>query len=233
MSAGFLIGEQPSSAVIAGAGGFALEVLEYVREVASGSHLRIRGVIDWGESLSRPTRLDVAPLCAVEEYVPIENEVVVVALGDCEARTRMVDFLRARRACLPPFSASGSYISPSARVGEASVICPSAIVNARAHVGVGVVINTFASVGHEATVDDFSVLSPYATLTGRASVGKRCFLATRATVLPNIRLGNDCIVDAHTAVRGDTPDRHIVSGRTTYVSVPLRARPSAATGAAR
>jgi acyl-[acyl carrier protein]--UDP-N-acetylglucosamine O-acyltransferase len=78
------------------------------------------------------------------------------------------------------------------------------------------------SVAHGSSVGAFSVLSPFVAVNGHAAVGERCFLGTRATVYPHVRIGNDCIVDTHAGVRLSAGDRKMISSRGKYQVSDLR-----------
>jgi len=43
-------------------------------------------------------------------------------------------------------------------------------------------------------------------------IGDRCFIATRALILPGVKIGNECIVGAGSVVTKDVPDNTIVAG---------------------
>lgn len=43
-------------------------------------------------------------------------------------------------------------------------------------------------------------------------IGDRCFIATRALILPGVKIGNECIVGAGSVVTKDVPDNSIVAG---------------------
>lgn len=211
-----------TSVVIAGAGGFALELYDYVAAEAASGGPRVRGFLLDPQYEFTATGVDVPVLGPIDEYGAREREAVLVAVGTPEARSAVHRRLAGRGAWLSAYVHPSAVVSPSARLGAGALICPFAIVNRNAVLGEGVLVNVHGSVGHGAAVGDFSVLSPYAALNGDTSIGALCFLGTRATINPRIRIGNRCVVDTHTAVRSATGDGQMISSRGTYRVDPRR-----------
>jgi acetyltransferase-like isoleucine patch superfamily enzyme len=46
--------------------------------------------------------------------------------------------------------------------------------------------------------------------------GRACFLGTRATIYPRVRVGDRCEIDTHSYVKADIEDRMIVTVRGEY-----------------
>jgi acetyltransferase-like isoleucine patch superfamily enzyme len=47
---------------------------------------------------------------------------------------------------------------------------------------------------------------------GRIEIGRNCFIGYRATILPGVRIGNDCIVGAGAVVMESFPDGSVIAG---------------------
>ncbi|WP_354686188.1 acetyltransferase [Cupriavidus necator] len=198
------------SVVIAGAGGFALEIFEYLEREARRGGPRIAGFIDDdpGKALDG---IDLPHLGTTRDYHPDDRQAVIVAVGAVEARREIIGRLAARCVAVPTYVHGAAIVSDAATIGPASIICPLAIVNRGAALGTGVLVNVHASVSHGASVGDYSVLSPGAILNGDAAVGACCFLGTRATLYPGVRIGDHCVVDSHTGVSNGTGERKFIT----------------------
>jgi len=83
-------------------------------------------------------------------------------------------------------------------------------------------VNVFSSVGHGASIGKNSILSPYCAVNGDASVGKSCFLGTRATIYPGVSLSDNSVVDSHSAVKKTVLIPSVISSRSSYICVPNR-----------
>lgn len=211
-----------SSVVIAGAGGFGLELFDYLEESAAQGGPVVAGFIDDTPGLRMPEGINRPLLGDISGFRPQTGQVVVVAIGSVKGRMVVLSKLWGNGVKTPAFISSSAIVSPAAELGSAVVVCPFSIINRNAKLGVGVVVNVHCSVGHGASVGDYAVLSPYSILNGEAFVGSRCFLGTRATINPNICIGDDCVVDSHTCVRSHVEEKKIISSRSPYQVNTLR-----------
>lgn len=211
-----------SSVVIAGAGGFGLELFDYLEENAAQGGPAVAGFIDDTSGLRVPDGINRPLLGDIRNFRAQAGQVVLVAVGSVKGRMAVLAALWANGVRTPAFAANSAIVSPAAILGEATVICPLAIINRNAQLGVGVVVNVHCSVGHGASIGDYSVLSPYAALNGEARLGRRCFLGSRATVYPGISIGDDCVIDSHTGVRAHAEEKKIISSRSVYQVNNLR-----------
>ncbi len=198
------------SVVIAGAGGFGLEVFEYLYQESLGSGPVIAGFID-DDAARRPSGIDLPNLGTTWDYVPLAGQVVVVALGSVAARQNVILRLAEKGVQIPTYVHGSVMVSSSALVGRSAVVCPFSIVNRNTVLGDGVLANVYSNVAHGASVGDYSVLSPGVILNGDAAVGARCFLGTRATIYPGVRIGSDCVVDSHTGVSASSGDNKFIT----------------------
>lgn len=210
------------SVVIAGAGGFGLELFDYLISHAAEGGPAVAGFIDDGVDNPVPGELGVEHLGSIASYRPSPGQAVVVAVGSVKGRQHILERLWHLGVYTPPFVAEHCIISPNAVLSDGVIVCPFSIVNRNVVLEQGAVLNVHCSVGHGARVGAFSVLSPYAALNGDAVIGDRCFLGTRATIYPRTNIGDGCIVDSHTGVRASAGDRQMISARGTYQVIALR-----------
>jgi len=134
---------------------------------------------------------------------------LIVAIGDNKIRKRIVEHVRALFGSIQHPSAS---VSPTAQIGEGTVIIRGAILQVDCKLGRHVILNTGASVGHECTLDDFVHISPQATLCGNVKVGEGTQIGAGAIVIPGINIGNWVTIGAGAVIIRDVPDYAIVVG---------------------
>ena len=77
--------------------------------------------------------------------------------------------------------------------------------------------NVFISIGASFVCHDGSTLPfrrdiPDLELAGPISVGDDVFVGMGALILPNVKIGNRCVIGANSVVTKDVPDGHIVAG---------------------
>lgn len=103
-------------------------------------------------------------------------------------------------------------ISPTAQIGEGTVVMHGAIIQSDAVIGRHCIINTGASVDHECRIDDYVHISPHATLCGNVQVGEGSWIGAGTTIIPGIKIGKWCTVGAGSVVINDIPDNVTVVG---------------------
>lgn len=183
--------------VIAGAGGFGLEVAAYIEDFTAVGHRNygLKGFLDDGKPADSEHG-GYPVLGRVDAYVPDEDEFCVIALGDPSQRASVADKLRQRGARFETIIHPSAYVAKSAEIGEGSIICPFAFVGPMARLGKNVVLNVHAVAGHESTVGDYSVLSPQAMAHGGAQLESGVFLGAAAIVTHGVHIGANARLSA-------------------------------------
>lgn len=205
---------------IVGGGGFGRELLSYLQsDIRAGlmSNHIIEGFWDSNPCCELASISNsVTYLGDLSNYIPMECDRVIIAIGDANARKNIHDMLKEKGATIYTYIHRTAIVSDDAVIGDGCVICPFTIINAGSLVGENSVLNVFCSVGHGATIGAGTVLSPYCSLSGGSSIGNSSFMGSRATLFPNVHIGQDCVVDAHTAVRRSEADGSLISSRGIY-----------------
>lgn len=213
-----------TSVVIAGAGGFGLEVFDYLHAESLAGGPPVAGFIDDTPGGRAPDGIESRHLGTIDGFRAQPGQVVVVAIGSVEGRRRVHARLWTHDVRTPAYAHPSAIVSPTAVVGQGTIVCPFSILNRNAMVHEGVLVNVHCTVAHGAVVGAYSVLCPYTALNGDARVGDGCFLGTRSTIYPRVSIGERCIVDSHTGVRASAGDLRMISSRGTYRADPIRAR---------
>jgi len=112
--------------------------------------------------------------------------------------------------------ANSAVVSPSASIGDGSVVMAGAICSTRVHVGSHVSINIGATVSHDAVLGDYSTLSPGVHVAGRCVIGEGVFLGVGAAVTDGVTIADGAVVGAGAVVIED------ITEPGTYVGVPAR-----------
>lgn len=205
------------SVVIAGMGGFGLEIADYLNMEASMGGLPVAGVLADFKDETLWSEIQLPYLGTITDFRAQEGQVVIAAVGFPEGRRSVLERLWRNGNETPVYFHGTCVISPSARIERGSIVCPFSIVNRATYLGQGSMLNVHCSVGHGARVGAFSVLCPYGALNGDAVIGAECFMGTRATIYPKTRIGDRCIVDSHTGVKMSAEDNQIISMRGNYM----------------
>lgn len=97
-------------------------------------------------------------------------------------------------------------ISPSAKIGEGTVIMTGAVINADAVIGKHCIVNTGATIDHNCVIGDFCHIAPGANLSGGTHIGERTWMGVGACVIQCLTIGKDCMIGAGSVVVKDIPD---------------------------
>lgn len=147
------------------------------------------------------------------DAVNYPNAKFIIAIGSNAVRKRIAEELKVSwHTAIHP----SAVISPSAVIGEGTVVMPLAVVQAEAVVGAHCIINTAAVVEHENRVEDYVHLSPAVALGGNVWVGEGSHIGIGASVRNNIKISGGCTVGAGAAVVADLEEPGV------YVGVPAR-----------
>lgn len=197
--------EKSHQLVIYGAGGHGLVVADAA--VASG--WQVIGFID--DNAGPGATLAGRPMWRTTTDTP-RHASVIVAVGDCTARQRLIEKLRAGGHALASILHPSAVVSPSAQLGAGVFVGPLAVVNALATLADGVIVNSGAIVEHHNQLGACSHIAPGATLAGGVSVGAFSLVGAGASVRPRIRIGTRVTVGAGAAVVNDIADGLTVAG---------------------
>jgi UDP-perosamine 4-acetyltransferase len=201
----------PKSIVVWGGGGHGHVVIDLLRAIGGWN---IAGVVD---NLNPPGTLIMGvPVLGDAALLPslrkqgIDN--LVVAIGDCAARTRMLDQAVSMGFQTPTLIHPSCVLSPSAAIGTACVLCAGGIVGPQSQLGAGVILNTRASVDHDNRIGDCTHVAPGAVVCGFVTVGRESWIGAGAVVRDHLSIGSHVMVGAGAVVLKDVPDGQTVVG---------------------
>ena len=97
-------------------------------------------------------------------------------------------------------------ISPTAKIGEGTVVMAGAVINADAVIGKHCIVNTGATVDHDCVVGDYCHIAPGASISGGTHIGDGTWIGVGACVIQCLNVGKDCMIGAGSVVVNDIPD---------------------------
>ena len=178
-----------------------------IMDILTASGEKIDALIDDNEKVNELNGYKV--LHGVTDASP-----VIVSIGVNAIRKKVVEKLTGDFGIAIHPSA---IVSPSAKIGEGTVVMAGAIINADAVIGKHCIINTGASVDHECVVGDYCHIAPHATLCGQVHVGEGTIMGVGSCAIPCVHIGSWCTIGAGAAVVKDVADG------VTAVGVPAKA----------
>lgn len=103
-------------------------------------------------------------------------------------------------------------VSPSAKIGDGTVVMQGAIIQSDTRIGRHCIINSGASIDHECVIADYVHISPHSTLCGNVHIGEGSWIGAGSTVIPGVKIGKWCIIGAGSVVINDIPDNTTAVG---------------------
>lgn len=149
---------------------------------------------------------------ALEHFSPMPDERYLVGFTG-EKMAPLLETVRSEFGLtFPSLVHPGASVTPTAAVGEGTIVLAGAMVESFATVGRHVYVNKQTLVGHDAQVGDFCVISPGARLAGHVVVERGANIGMGALVLEDRRVGQGAVVAAGAVVTEDVPPRTMVAG---------------------
>lgn len=97
-------------------------------------------------------------------------------------------------------------ISPTAKIGEGTVVMAGAVINADADIGRHCIVNTGATVDHDCVIGGYSHIAPGAHISGGTHIGEGTWVGVGACVIQCLSIGKDSMIGAGSVVVSDIPD---------------------------
>jgi sugar O-acyltransferase (sialic acid O-acetyltransferase NeuD family) len=125
------------------------------------------------------------------------EEELIISIGNNAIRKKIVETNNFRYGIAIHPTA---IVSPSAVIGEGTVVMQGAIIQADAVIGKHCIINTGATVDHECKIEDYVHISPNSSLCGNVKVGAGTWIGAGTTVIPGIEIGSWSTIGAGSTV---------------------------------
>ena len=190
--------------IIAGAKGFAKELLEVVYQADNQVKLAFFDNV----SADLPSRLYarypvLRTLEEAQAWLAQDNR-FVLGVGRPQVRRLLAKQLRSCGGVLT------SVVSPKATIGAfgnslgtGCTIMTGVVLTSDITLGEGVLLNLNCTIGHDSVIEDYCELSPGVHVSGHVELGENCVLGTGAVVLPGVKIGANSTIGAGSVVTKD------------------------------
>lgn len=200
--------------LIAGAKGFASEVLEVVHQSFQNERIAFFDDV----SLNAPDFVHgefpvLRSISEVQDFFTKNGNKFTLGVGTPKVRRFLAEKLLEIGGELTTIISRDAKIgSFGVTIGNGSSIMDGAILSTNCEIGVGNLIYYHSIVTHDCRLGDYVELSPGATVLGRCTIGNNTSIGSNATILPDLSVGNNVIVAAGAVVTKDVPDNCMVAG---------------------
>ncbi|RNI31468.1 acetyltransferase [Rufibacter latericius] len=193
---------------IVGAGGLGREVLMLLHQI---NHVTPRwkmiGFYD-DASPAEPTICGFPYLGTVDELNDVDSPMnVVIAIGNCPAKTDVADRLISPMLHFPVLIHPSVHVYPEQKIhlGEGTIICQNCILTTNVTLGRHVLLNLACTIGHDTEIGDFCSLMPQVAVSGGVCLGMGVYGGTNSTILQNIEVGAFTTIGAGAVVTKELP----------------------------
>jgi len=98
------------------------------------------------------------------------------------------------------------------KIGVGTCIMGGTSITNKVTIGKACLINLNCTIGHDSVIGDFSEICPGSHISGNVFIDKEVFVGTGAVILPNIKIGRNAIIGAGSVITKDIPEFATVVG---------------------
>ena len=178
-----------------------------IKEILNANGVKVEAFVDDNPNVNecggRPVLHDATGLSPM-----------IVSIGVNRIRKMIVERLRANNSAIEFKSAihPSAVISPSAKIGEGTVVMAGAVVNADAVIGNHCIVNTGATVDHDCVIGDYCHIAPGANVSGGTHIGEGTWIGVGACVIQCLNIGKWSFIGAGSVVVKDVSDGVVAYG---------------------
>jgi sugar O-acyltransferase (sialic acid O-acetyltransferase NeuD family) len=203
----------PNSRVIFGCGSQARYVIDNLRSCGPDA---LAGLVDLESGGAVGQVMNDVPVRwnrerALAELDPASTE-VVIAHGKNALKRELALELERRGFRFFKAVHERAIISPSARIGEGSIVNAGAVLLPNSELRSHVIVHSGAVIEHDCVLDEGCNVAPGVHLAGRVEIGKDAYVYTGAAVIPKVKIGARAVVGAGAVVLRDVPEDVTVAG---------------------
>lgn len=203
-----------------GAGGFAREVMPYVRQ-SVGATLQVAAAdIDvFFVETWEPDRTDVNgyPLLSLADFLRLDGpKHYNIGIGDGRARARLHSEIGPQAEPLSIFAPQAIFLDNNS-IGVGAIFCANSMVTSNATIGRFFHANIYSYVAHDCVIGDFVTFAPGVRCNGRVHIGDHAYIGTNAVIREGapgkpVRIGSGAVVGMGAVVTKDVPEGMTVVG---------------------
>lgn len=172
-----------------------------IKDILNANGVKVEAYVDdnpnVNECAGRPVLHDATGLSPMIVSVGVNHirKMIVERLQDADSS---VEFATA----IHP----SAVVSPSARIGEGSVVMAGAVINADAVIGKHCIVNTGATIDHDVVLEDYVHVAPGVNISGATHVGEGSWIGVGSSVKQGVKIGKWVTIGAGSVVVKDIPD---------------------------
>ena len=198
--------------IIVGAGGFGREVVQIINDNNKiKREYNILGFIDDNANALNGKKCNYAILDSISSHSPKSECIYICAIANPLLKEKIMLQLKQNGAKFESLIHHTASVSEYASLGEGLVAYPNSWIGADAIIGDFVTLLS-SNIGHDAQVGSFTTISSNCDLTREVNIGKRCFLGSSVSIIPERKIGDDVYICAGSVVFTNVKEGRKVMG---------------------
>lgn len=204
--------------VIIGCSGHAAELRDYINHFNTNNkteQIQVVGFVDDDENGYEHYGYKEPLLGNIKDHQVRLDCYYLMAIANLAYRQRIVEEFQKKGAKFTGLIHPTAIISPSAEIGEGTVISHNASVGPKVKIGKFNMLNSRCTIGHDTLMGDFNIISPQTAISGNTKIGHANLFGTNSCSIPSVKIGNNNKIGAGMVVFKDIGDNETVIFRFT------------------
>ena len=198
--------------IIAGAGGFGRELLQWIKDINKVTPTwEILGFIDDNLNALDGVEIDYGVIGTIKDWVPKEDEEFALAFGSPELKRKIVSILKEKGAKFATIIHPTALLSEFAHYGEGFIMFPYSKLSCNSTVGEFVTLLS-TPIGHDNVIGDYTVISGGCNIVRNVKIGKDVFIAAGVAVAQDVVIGDGAYLGLGSVVIKDVKQGATVFG---------------------
>lgn len=173
-----------------------------IKEIIEACGGQVEAFVDDNPAINELAGLPVLhSVCGADKFI--------VSIGENRIRKKIAERVNCKFGMAIHPSA---IVSPSAKIGEGSVVMAGAVINAGAVIGKHCIVNTGATIDHDVVLGDYVHVAPGANVSGATHIGEGTWVGVGSCIIQCLNIGSWCMIGAGSVVVADVPDSVVAYG---------------------
>lgn len=196
--------------IIVGTGAVAAEITSFMATAQykwNGEDIQIKGYLEFEEYryLHEQYKYTAPVLGDIDSYEIQPEDFFIIANANISFKKQFANKLQSKGANFINLIHPTCVISPTAEIGVGNVLSMGCQVGPLAKLGNFNILTTGSSISHDCIVGDFNSFSSV-IVCGHSTIGNSNSFYIRSTVIPYVKVGDNCTIQAGMMVDKDVPD---------------------------
>jgi sugar O-acyltransferase (sialic acid O-acetyltransferase NeuD family) len=201
--------------VIIGSGAVAAEVCSYINDinVMASKKIRVNGFIDDNyENFKKNAikyKFDQPYLGTSDSYEFNDENKFIFGFSNIKSRLNFLSKDIAKKISFITIIHPTALIADTAVIGEGNIINPNCVIGPNATIGNNNILTSYSFISHDCNVGNNNFFST-SGLSGNVSVGDNNFFGIRVTVIPEVTIGSNNLIQAGMTIDKNVSDDEVV-----------------------